>query len=67
MRGKDGLPRACTLLTIDRLRGSEAGGRWVLAPSDATLRGPTIREAIARALEGAGLVEARPTRASVEP
>jgi hypothetical protein len=64
---RDGLPRACPLLAIDRVRGSEAGGRWVLAPSDAALDAPAIRQAVLRALEGAALVEARPLRASVEP
>jgi hypothetical protein len=62
-----GLPRACPLLTIDRLRGADAGGRWVLAPSDAGLDPGLIRELVARALEGAGQVEARPIRATVEP
>jgi hypothetical protein len=64
---KGGLPRACPLLAIDRLRGGGAGGRWVLAPSDASLAAPTIREAVFRALQGAGQVEARPSRASVDP
>ena len=64
---QDGLPRACTLLLVDRLRGAEAGGRWVLAPSDAALAAPTIREAVLRALQGAGQIEARPVRATVQP
>ena len=63
---RDGLPRACPLLAIDRVRGTDAGGRWVLAPSDAALDAAAIRQAVLRALEGAGLVEARPLRASVE-
>ena len=64
---RDGLPRACPLLAIDRIRGTEAGGRWVLAPSDAALDAAAIREAVLRAAEGAALLEARPVRASVEP
>ncbi|HJS59374.1 MAG TPA: hypothetical protein VKA01_14825 [Vicinamibacteria bacterium] len=63
----DGLPRACPLLAIDRLRGDDAGGRWVLAPSDAEWTAPMIRQAVSRALEGAAQLEARPVRASVEP
>ncbi len=62
-----GVPRACPLLEIDRLRGDGAGGRWVLAPSDAALPAAVIREAVERALEGAGQVEARPVRATVDP
>jgi hypothetical protein len=62
-----GLPRACPLLAIDRLRGDDAGARWVLGPSDARLEAPAIRQLLALALEGAALVEARPLRASVEP
>jgi hypothetical protein len=61
------VPRACLLLAIDRLRGGDAGGRWVLAPSDAPLGAAVVREAVVHALEGAGAVEARPVRASVEP
>jgi hypothetical protein len=62
-----GVPRACPLLEIDRLRGDGAGGRWVLAPSDGALPAPLIREAVERALEGAGQVEARPLRATLDP
>jgi hypothetical protein len=64
---RHGLPRACPLLAIDRLRGGEAGARWVLAPSDATLDAATIRDVMLRALEGAVQLEARPLRAAVEP
>jgi len=64
---KDGTPRACPLLMIDRLRGEGAGGRWVLAPSDAVLGSAFIREAAIRALEGAVDVDARPVRASIAP
>lgn len=62
---RDGIPRACPLLVIDRLRGRDAGGRWVLAPSDAALDAPAIREMVALAVAGAAQVEARPVRASV--
>jgi hypothetical protein len=64
---RHGLPRACPLLAIDRLRGGEAGARWILAPSDAALDAATIRDLLLRALEGAVQVEARPLRAAVEP
>jgi hypothetical protein len=67
VRGSDGLPVACPLLELDRLRGAGAGGRWVLAPSDAPLDAGVIREAVTRALQGAAEVDARPTLASVEP
>lgn len=63
---RDGIPRAAPVLMIDRLRGREAGGRWVLAPSDAPLEAAAIRQMIERALEGASSVEARPVRASIE-
>jgi len=62
-----GVPRACPLLEIDRLRGPGAGGRWVFAPSDAALPADVIREAVRRALQGAIEVDARPIRAAVEP
>lgn len=62
---RDGIPRACPLLVIDRLRGRDAGGRWVLAPSDAPLDAPAIREMVALAAARASHVEARPVRASV--
>jgi hypothetical protein len=60
------LPVACPLLEVDRLRGFGAGGRWVLAPSDAALGPEVIRAAVLRAMEGAVQVDARPTLASIE-
>lgn len=63
----EGLPRACPLLEVDRLRGPGQGGRWVFAPSDARLAAETIRAAVLRALEGASELDARPARAAVEP
>jgi hypothetical protein len=62
-----GVPRACPLLAIDRLRGAEAGARWVLAPSDTALGAAVVREAVVRALEGAASIDARPVRAALEP
>jgi hypothetical protein len=62
-----GVPRLCPLLEIDRLRGTQEGARWVLAPSDALLDAATIRKAVERALEGASELDARPVRAAVEP
>ena len=63
----EGLPRGCPLLEIDRLRGDDAGGRWVLAPSNAELTPAVIRAAIRRALEGSTELAAVPVRATVEP
>src|SRR5262245_19596001 len=40
----EGVPRLCPLLEIDRLRAGEAGGRWVLSPSDARLSAASVRE-----------------------
>ena len=63
----EGLPRACPLLEIDRLRGPGQGGRWVFATSDAALPPELIRAMVARALDGAWELDARPVRAAVEP
>lgn len=63
---KDGTPKACPLLAIDRLRGSDAGARWVLAPSDAPLTSAEIRRAVAWALDGAFELDARPVHACIE-
>lgn len=62
-----GVARGCPLLEIDRLRGDEAGARWVLAPSNATLTAPVIRAAVQRALEGSAELFAVPIQATVEP
>jgi hypothetical protein len=62
-----GVARACPLLEIDRLRGDEAGGRWVFAPCDAPLAAPIIRAMVLRALEGAAEIYAVPVRACIEP
>ncbi|HKZ31030.1 MAG TPA: hypothetical protein VJ648_01590 [Vicinamibacteria bacterium] len=62
-----GLARACPLLEIDRLRGPGAGGRWVLAPTDAVLPVETIRAAVERALQASVEISARPIRAAVDP
>jgi hypothetical protein len=62
-----GLACGCPLLEIDRLRGDDAGARWVLAPCDAPLSGPVIRALVARALPGAAELYAVPVRACVEP
>lgn len=62
-----GVPRACPLLEIDRLRGDDAGARWVLAPSDAPLDAGTIRALVERALAGAAQLDAGPVHASIEP
>lgn len=62
-----GLARGCPLLEIDRLRGDDAGGRWVLATSDAALPAPIIRALVERALDGCAEIYAVPVRACVEP
>ncbi|HVS30337.1 MAG TPA: hypothetical protein VMS98_02680, partial [Thermoanaerobaculia bacterium] len=61
----DGLPRATPLLEIDRIRGAEAGGRWLFAPSDAPLSAAAIRAIVQRAMAGASHIEARPVHASI--
>ncbi|MEM7585329.1 MAG: hypothetical protein AAF560_18210 [Acidobacteriota bacterium] len=63
----EGIPRACPLFEIDRLRGSDAGARWVMAPSDAELPAPVIRAMVERAFEGPAQLTALPVSASVEP
>jgi hypothetical protein len=67
MNDARGVARMAPLLEIDRMRGTEAGGRWVFAPTDAKLDAATIRKAVERALEGATELDARPVRAAVEP
>jgi len=62
-----GVPRACPLLAIDRMRGDGAGARWIFAPSDASLSADAIHQIIERALEGAVDIDARPVRACVGP
>ncbi|MEO1369348.1 MAG: hypothetical protein AAFX50_19395, partial [Acidobacteriota bacterium] len=62
----DGVPRACPLLEIDRLRGPGAGARWVLAPTDGRLGRDLLRAMVERALEGASQLTVRPIYASVE-
>jgi hypothetical protein len=64
---RDGQKIACPLLEIDRMRGSDAGARWVFAPSDATLDASIVRWCIERALLGAIEVDARPVHALVHP
>jgi len=61
-----GVPRACPLLEIDRLRGLGTGGRWVLATSDAPLDSPTVRACVLRALEGPSELAVRPINACLE-
>jgi len=65
-RDATGIPRACPLLEIDRLRGVGAGGRWVLAPTDAPLEATFVRACVLRALEGAAEFIVRPVNACLE-
>ncbi len=67
VKDQEGLPRACPLVEIDRLRGEGQGGRWIFAPSDARLSAETIRAVVLRALEGSAELDARPVRAAVDP
>lgn len=62
----EGVPRACPLLEIDRLRGLGTGGRWVLAPSDSALDAATLRACLLRAMEGPSDLDVRPIQASLE-
>ena len=66
VRDAAGLARACPLLELDRLRGDDAGGRWVLSPCDAALPAPVIRAMALRALDGATELYAVPVRACVD-
>jgi hypothetical protein len=62
-----GLALGCPLLEIDRLRGAEAGGRWVLAACDAQLDAPLIRALVQRALQGSAELYVVPVRAALSP
>lgn len=62
----EGLPVACPLLEIDRLRGFGAGGRWVLEPSDSRLNEATIRKCVETAMQGAARLEAFPVYSCVD-
>lgn len=61
-----GTPRGSLLLEVDRLRGPEAGARWLFATSDAKLDAKAIRSIVVRALQGGSEVRAVPQRALVE-
>lgn len=63
----DGIPRACPLVEIDRLRGDDAGARWIFSTSDAPMTAAIIRALVTRALEGASNFDVRPVPASLEP
>lgn len=65
MDGETGLPVATPIVEIDRIRGPEAGARWILAPSDAALDSATIRALVERALLGASQLDALPVHATV--
>lgn len=62
----EGLPVACPLLEIDRLRGFGAGGRWVLEPSDSKLNAATIRNCVEISIQGASRLEAFPVYSCVD-
>ncbi len=60
-----GTPLFCPLLEIDRIRGPEAGGRWIFAPTDGALPIPLIRACVNRARQGATRLEVYPEKASM--
>ncbi len=62
----EGLPVACPLLEIDRLRGFGAGGRWVIEPSDSKLNAATIRSCVETAIQGAARLQAFPIYSCVD-
>ncbi|MEM1181914.1 MAG: hypothetical protein AAGM22_26445 [Acidobacteriota bacterium] len=61
----DGVPRACPLLEMDRLRGPGAGSSWIFAPTDAELGEELLRAAVERAFDGPSQLTARPVYASI--
>ena len=61
-----GVPRACPIQEIDRLRGEWAGGRWVFAATDAVFDAELIGKLIDRATAGPYEFEARVLTASLE-
>lgn len=67
VRGEDGVPVGCAMIEVDRIRGSEAGGRWIFVTSDAPVEAATIRACAMRALDGASHFEAFPVDAAVDP
>jgi len=62
-----GVPRACPLVEIDRLRGEGSGARWVFATTDAKLDAPLVNAIVSRALAGASDLRIVPRHASVAP
>lgn len=64
---REGTPVAAPFVVIDRLRGGLAGGRWVLAPVDASLGAATIRALADVAASEPLSLEVRPALAVVRP
>ncbi|MDR2697429.1 MAG: glycoside hydrolase family 5 protein [Holophagales bacterium] len=62
-----GVPRACAVQEIDRLRGEWAGGRWVFATTDAAIGAEAIKKLAERAVAGPCEFESRVLPASLEP
>lgn len=60
------LPVACPLVEIDRLRGDDAGARWLFYTGDAALDSETLRALVDRVLEGAVELDARPVHANLQ-
>ena len=61
----EGLPFACPLYVIDRTGGEAAGGRWVVAASDAPLPTALVRGCVELAVQGSSELKAQPVHASV--
>ncbi len=60
-----GVARGCAFVEVDRIRGTEAGGRWVFVPCDAPLSDDFIRYTIATAKAGAIAFDVRPVAATL--
>ncbi|MCX8010686.1 MAG: cellulase family glycosylhydrolase, partial [Ignavibacteria bacterium] len=59
------VPVASPLVEIDRLRGHNAGSRWIFSTSDAELSISVIEKIIERALQGCVEFKAYPIKASI--
>jgi hypothetical protein len=62
---ENNIPIACPALEIDRLLGSEAGGRWIFLNSDAIPSSGFLKAVTQRALEGSYELNIRPIKASI--
>ncbi|MBS3943907.1 MAG: cellulase family glycosylhydrolase [Melioribacter sp.] len=65
MINKSNYPFAAPIIEIDRLQGSNAGGRWIFSTSNAQHSVTLIKKLIDRALQGALELTANPIFASI--